>query len=189
MKRVWATIITALILFGFSLFAGVSVFFVKGLFHEFNQAEDKLTYISLLPGAIVFITSAALLVFGIPGIIAAIGAATLLTSRLGKYPEIALFGSGLVGFFGFKGFFWLGEFLAGKGGVDSMNQMAAGLAAVGFGLSALALSLLWPHGIMGSTQNQKPFGERLKSGLLYRKIPALIIFIGVMVYYFHIHRI
>ena len=130
-----------------------------------------------------------MLIFGIPGLIAAICAATLLVSRFGKHPEVALFGSGLIGFFGFKGFFWLCGLVAGKGGLDSLNQVAAGLAAFGFGLSALALSLLWPRGLIGSSENQANFGERLRSGLLYRTIPALIIFLGIMVYYFNIHRI
>jgi len=181
MKHLIKATLIALFLFGAALLIGVLIFISISFSREFGQAPHKLTYILSIPGALVFTTGAAMLIFWMPGFFSALFGGIFLTTRFGKNPEFALFGSSLIGFYTFKGFFWLMPYLFGSSGKQSLNELSLGLAACGFGLSACITSLF--------LTKIEPTPDRFRKFLLLRTIASLMIFLGVMFYYFHFHQI
>jgi hypothetical protein len=107
MKYFIKAVLIALFLFYSSLLIGVLTFSAIGFVREFGQAPLKLAGLLYIPGYLVFTAGAAMVIFWMPGFFSAIFGGIFLTTRFGKIPEIALFGSSLIGFYTFKGFFWL----------------------------------------------------------------------------------
>ena len=126
-------------------------------------------------------TSAAFLIYWMPGFFSALFSGLFLATRLGKIPEFALFSSSSIGFYTFKGFFLLTPYLFGSNGNQSLNENAFGLAACGFGLSACATSLF-----LIKTE-VKP--DKFQRFLLSRTVASLLIFLAVLIGYFHFHPI
>jgi hypothetical protein len=177
MKYLIRSALIALFLFGASLLIGVLIFTAISFSHEFNQAPHKLTYIFSIPGALVFMTGAAILIFWMPGFFSATFAGLFLAARFGKFPEIALLGSSLIGFYTFKGFFNLTPYLFGSSGKQSFNEIFFGLAACGFGLSACFVSLFL-------LKQEAKTNSKSQKFILIRTLAVFVIFITAMAYYF-----
>lgn len=168
-------------LFGASLLIGVLIFTAISASHEFGQAPHKLTYILSIPGALVFMTGAALRIYWMPGFFSALFSGLFLATKLGRIPELALFSSSLIGFFTFKGFVLLTPYLFGSSGNQSFSETSFGLAACGFGLSACAASLFL------IITEVKP--DKFQRFCLSRTVTSLLIFLAMIIGYFHFQRV
>ncbi|MBI5775190.1 MAG: hypothetical protein HZA89_15815 [Verrucomicrobia bacterium] len=181
MKLAMFRLLLVPILYVFALLIGSVLFSYHGTLSI--GAPEPLSWRDFISLDLFTFAPMAGVMYFIPGLIASIASAMLLTSRFVKWPDLILFVCALIGFAVFQGWFAVKHVPGNLQG--DFFKMISVTASVAFGLVAFAIASIMPAKLVTTVEERASFTAQRRKAILFRALPALIILIAFVGYQYY----